>query len=168
MYRAACSDNEITIVLLFFLLQVGSNGLLSFRSRINPFTPSLFPTTNFVRNGFVVAPFWSDVDARIAGCIQYQVFDPVSDNATISEVSSYISQATNKSFSGVWMLVAEWRDVHPYPHGSRNPFQLDTNQEAIVNSVSKTKFYSGMVFRCRDIMGNVVLRTHMNAQMLRL
>ena len=71
-----------------------------------------------IRNSSVVAPFWSDVDTRIEGCIQYQVFDPVSDNATISEVSSYVSQATNRSFSGVWMLVAEWRDVHPFPHGS--------------------------------------------------
>lgn len=65
-----------------------------------------------------MAPFWADVDTRIEGSVQYQTFDPVNDNATISEVSDYISQATNSSFSGVWMLVAEWRDVHPYPHGS--------------------------------------------------
>ena len=65
----------------------------------------------------MVAPFWSVVDNRIEGSIQYQVFDAVTDNATISEVSSYISQAVNRSFNGVWMLVAEWRDVHPYPHG---------------------------------------------------
>ena len=68
-----------------------------------------------------------------------RVFHPMSDNSTISEVSSFISQATNSSFSGVWMLVAEWRDVHPYPHGSRDMFQLYSDQEAIVDSVSTTK-----------------------------
>ena len=66
----------------------------------------------------MVAPFWSDVDNRIEGSIQYQVFNAVTDNDTISEVSSYISQAVNSSFNGLWMLVAEWRDVHPYPHGN--------------------------------------------------
>ena len=83
-----------------------------------------------------MAPFWVDIDARTEGCIQYQVFDPMSDSSTISEVSSFISQTTSSSFSGVWMLVAEWRDVHPFPHGSRDKFQLDSNQEAIVDSVS--------------------------------
>ena len=33
-------------------------------------------------------------------------------------MNNFVSQAVNESFSGLWILVAEWRDVHPYPHGS--------------------------------------------------
>ena len=54
--------------------------------------------------------------------IRYQVFDATNsnDNTTITIVNDYVSQAVNDSFTGLWMMVAEWRDVHPFPHGSTN------------------------------------------------
>ena len=68
----------------------------------------------------MVAPFWADVDNRRAGQIRYQVLSAtnLAANGTIEGVSRFISHAINESFSGLWMLLAEWRDVHPYPHGS--------------------------------------------------
>ena len=106
-----------------FTTQIGSNGLISFAKPFNSYSPSLFPTSRaFVSNGYVVAPFWADVDTRRNGMIRYQVFDATNsnDNATITIVNDYVSQAVNDSFTGLWMMVAEWRDVHPFPHGSTN------------------------------------------------
>ena len=104
----------------FFSLKVGDNGVISFGSPFFFYEPSLFPTYNvFIRNSFVVAPFWADVDNRRAGQIRYQVLSAtnLAANGTIEHVSRFISHEINESFSGLWMLVAEWRDVHPYPHG---------------------------------------------------
>ena len=72
----------------------------------------------------MVAPFWADVDNRRAGQIRYQVLNAtnLAANHTIEKVSKFVSQNVNESFSGLWMLVAEWRDVHPYPHGEVNRF----------------------------------------------
>ena len=100
--------------------------MISFGSPFFFDRPSLFPTFNiFIRNSFVVAPFWADVDNRRAGQIRYQVLTTtnLAANDTIEEVSRFISQEVNESFSGLWMLVAEWRDVHPYPHGDITNFQ---------------------------------------------
>ena len=111
-------------------LQVGDNGVISFGSPFLFHRPSLFPTNiETIRHRFVVAPFWADVDSRRSGLIRYQVLDATKhSNATINEVSSYISQTVNESFSGLWMLVAEWQNVHPYPHG--------TVESAYTNKVS--------------------------------
>ena len=43
---------------------------------------------------YVVAPFWSVLTAELTQ-FSTTVFDAVTDNDTISEVSSYISQAVN-------------------------------------------------------------------------
>ena len=84
----------------------------------------------------MVAPFWSSVDNTIEGTIQYQVFDAVTDEDALSEVSSYISQAVNSSFNGVWMLVAEWRDMHPFPHGDGILDDFTGRVSKLVNGLS--------------------------------
>ena len=99
--------------------------------------PLLFPTFNpSIGNSFVVAPFWANVDNRRAGQIRYQVLTAtnLAANDTIEEVSRFISQEVNESFSGLWMLVAEWRDVHPYPHGNFY-FSQYTNRVSCDNNV---------------------------------
>ena len=95
--------------------------MISFDSPFHFFTPSRFPHFyRSTRESFVVAPFWADVDSRRTGQIRYQVLTATNQNAnaTIEQVNRFISQVVNESFSGLWLLVAEWRDVHPYPHGS--------------------------------------------------
>ena len=82
-----------------------------------------FPTINpNIRSASVVAPFWADVDNRKSGEINYQVYDAMNQDAipTIDSVSQYISQVVKTNFCGLWMLLIEWRDVHPFPHGEIN------------------------------------------------
>ena len=39
-------------------------------------------------------------------------------NAILERLSGFISAESNVSFTGSWMLVAQWDRVHPFPHGS--------------------------------------------------
>lgn len=93
--------------------------------------PVLFPTNQLaIRNSLVVAPFWSDVDVRLEGRIYFKKFvrtlGSEQDIEWLNFVSGYIankqSDATN--FTGNTMLVAQWQDVPPYPHGAGNIVDL--------------------------------------------
>eukprot|EP00731_Ephydatia_muelleri_P037202 Em0418g1a len=95
---------------------VGANGIISFGAGYTSNNPQLFPTNNAVtRNAYVVAPFWSDNDLRLAGSVTYQVF-----TSQLADVNAFISDTTGTIFTGTWMLVAQWNGAHPFPHGS-NP-----------------------------------------------
>lgn len=68
-----------------------------------------------------MAPYYSDNDIRRSGEVYYDVFrrgSSTSDNIILDTVNHYIRLKTNEDFSGTFMILAEWRDVHPYPHGS--------------------------------------------------
>ena len=55
------------------------------------------------------------------GSVLYQTFssnNPLA-NDVFNDVNSFVKTSKNiTSYKGIWMLVMEWRDVHPYPHGS--------------------------------------------------
>ena len=123
-------------------LQVGDNGVISFGSPFRFYQTSLFPTSNqAINNSFVVAPYWADVDNRRAGQIRYQVLEATDKdaNATVEKVNEFVSQAVNETFSSLWMLVAEWRDVHLYPHRETDE---SNPQFASLNQVSKHGYRS--------------------------
>ena len=82
-------------------------------------------TANFpdgAPGAYVVAPYWDDVDLRRAGTISYEVHsmrgNNPGSNQLLDEVSGFVENSTGQSFQGSWMLVAEWKEVHPWPHGS--------------------------------------------------
>jgi len=73
----------------------------------------------------VVAPYWSDNDIRREGNVSYEVFQLQATGAygdqLLDDVSSYIRERnTSSQFRGSFMILAEWDDVHPYPHGASN------------------------------------------------
>ena len=86
--------------------------------------PEPFPgnTLSSVRKFHVVAPYWSDNDIRREGEVSYGVFQlqatgPYGDQL-LDEVSSHIRERNISSdFKGTFMILAEWKGVHPYPHG---------------------------------------------------
>jgi len=79
----------------------------------------------------VVAPYWSDNDIRRDGNVSYEVFQLQATGAygdmLLDYVSSYIRACRNTSsdFRGSFMILAEWRGVHPYPHGSNDAADND-------------------------------------------
>ena len=71
------------------------------------FTPEIFPLLSG-RDDLVIAPFWDDVDIRIAGQVQYR-----QSNASVllNQVGTNISNAFNTSFSPVLLFIATWNEV---------------------------------------------------------
>ena len=121
--RAAVQSSDKVLQLRFEILfpQVGTNGIISFRDPFYFHAPQLFPGIfSDVIGAYLVAPFWGDVDIRRAGNVLYEVMtEGASPEAAdlIMEVSNFVSNQTSDDFSGTWMLVAMWDQVHPYPHG---------------------------------------------------
>lgn len=107
------------------MIQVATNGLLSFGEAYSHYDPEPFPgTSTSVQNGHLIAPFWDDIDiSGGGGHVYYQTFSSDdSDSLTttnLNAVNTYINSVHGDgSFEGTWMLVAHWDQVSPYPHGS--------------------------------------------------
>lgn len=108
------------------MMQVATNGILSFGEAYNSYEPETFPgVSTGVQNGYLIAPFWDDVDiSGGGGSVYYQTFssedtDNPLTNTNLNAVNSYINSVHgDNNFAGVWMLVAHWDQVSPYPHGS--------------------------------------------------
>ena len=63
-----------------------------------------------------MAPFWSDVDIVQNGSVCYTVHEKGggrASNELLRQISAFIGGET---FDGIWMLVAQWEDVHMYPY----------------------------------------------------
>ncbi len=130
-------------------MQVGTNGIISFSNPWFFWYPETFPTTSFnTREAFVVAPFWADHDIRVEGTVSYKTysFGDGDSNIMLEYVSSFIRSNRNESFTGQWMLVANWTDVHPYPHGDGADFLSSSLREFVANV--STSHASKEVFVC--------------------
>jgi len=68
-----------------------------------------------------VAPYWADHDIRREGNVCYETFErgkSQNDDILLNRVSDFLNLNMSSNFSGSFMILAEWQDVHPYPHGS--------------------------------------------------
>ena len=69
-----------------------------------------------------MAPFWSDVDIVQDGSVCYTVHEKGGGRASdelLRQISTFIvsqSDVGGETFDGIWMLVAQWEDVHMYPY----------------------------------------------------
>lgn len=103
--------------------------------------PEQFPTIFFwTRQGFAVAPFWSDNDIRREGAVRYATYCNISDpQCTTSEIGQQLLDDVNRYFQGrqqegetrfvgEWLLIAHWDHVPPSPHGD-NDFQRFSEDE---------------------------------------
>lgn len=110
-------------------IQVASNGHISFHTGYTHFNAELLPTGNpSIYWDFIVAPFWSDIDLRLEGTVSWDIITRDQDQQILDQVSTHIQQNYNgaSTFSGEWMMVIAWNDVHPFPHGvgSTTPYSL--------------------------------------------
>lgn len=84
-----------------------------------PFTdnsPLAFPTNDpEVYWAYLAAPFWSNSDLRQEGSVTWEIH--TSDIQT-NNVSNFIQDEYGDTvFNGTWMVVVQWKNLHPYPHG---------------------------------------------------
>lgn len=112
------SQSQCTYFMNYLRLwQVASNGIISFGSAFTNFDATLFPNPNNqgIFNSFIVAPYWSDIDARVFGEIWYEthvVGQSTVSNSLLDRVSSLVrSEQNHPTFQGTWMLVATWNDT---------------------------------------------------------
>lgn len=95
------------------MLQVATNGLLSFGSAYGSFFNQPFPGSSTIFNRYLVAPFWDDVDTRYAdgGEISYEVHQ---SGYYLDRVNYFLRRNRPSRFEGTWMMVAYWDGVNPY------------------------------------------------------
>ena len=89
--------------------QINTNGIISFTSPVPTFSPRLFP----LRNRFLIAPFWADVDTRGSGEIYFQ---ETTDPSLLNKANVIIQRSTHQvvglsRFRPKWMLMATWYKV---------------------------------------------------------
>ena len=96
--------------------------MISFSRPFYYWYPSPFPGYYYLRRFYVVAPYWADHDIRRDGNVFYETFErgrSRNDDNVLDIVNRYLElNNLAQNFSGTFMILAEWQNVHPYPHGS--------------------------------------------------
>uniref|UniRef100_A0A3B5L676 NIDO domain-containing protein n=1 Tax=Xiphophorus couchianus TaxID=32473 RepID=A0A3B5L676_9TELE len=119
---------EISVAFPFFGdrhsgLYVNNNGLVSFLREVSQFTPVAFPIAGDRR---VVAPFWADVDNRLAGSVFYRQSQDASVLRRASgDVRTYFAEFPD--FNATWVLISTWHQVTFFGGNSQTPVQIYPN-----------------------------------------
>ena len=93
------------VIFIALMLQVNSNGVLSFRSSFTTPSPQSLPLST---SDIIVAPFWADVDITNAGNIFYRF---TNDTNILNGVEEKIRGAYNVDFSPALLFIATWDRV---------------------------------------------------------
>lgn len=114
-------------------MQIGDNGVISFGTPFFLFIPEAFPGSI---NIDVVAPYWSDNDIRREGSVKYEVLqagNSLREDMLLATVSDFITETLGNmtTFKGSYMILAEWNNVHSFPHGSSSSSLSPTQEEFI-------------------------------------
>ena len=102
-------------------IQISSNGLISLgRSYVFP-RPQTFPISSKV-----IAPYWTDIDLRKQGQINYTLVTTHSNDTigSITLVNNFLASNISVSFSADWILVAQWINVCPYRNSDCSNVQV--------------------------------------------
>ncbi|XP_019849593.1 PREDICTED: uncharacterized protein LOC109580630 [Amphimedon queenslandica] len=142
-------------------IYISIGGTFSMSGRFNYLYSTLFPSSiHGIRDSVVFAPMWNFYDIRREGSVSYQTFssnNPLANDA-FTGVNNFIRASKNiTSYKGIWMLVMEWKDVHPYPHGSYYYYYYDqilerhnTFQAILTTDGSDTHII--YTYKCGDII----------------
>ena len=106
--------NIFTFCALFciYIIQVNTNGILSFRSQFLSWTPQQFPFFGSP----LIAPFWDDVNINRFGNIFYrQSFDDTLLQRARDQIRESFSSSGN--FTPTVLLIATWDRVAEFAGG---------------------------------------------------
>ena len=100
---------NVYIPYINIILQINTNGVISFTAPVPTFTPQPFP----IANRFLIAPFWADVDTRGTGEIY---FKETVNRTLLTKARNVIRRATHQvaglsRFRPRWLLIATWYKV---------------------------------------------------------
>ena len=118
--------------------------MISFSKPFHKWYPSPFPGHYYQRRFYVVAPYWADHDIRKSGEVYYETFEKgksKTDDVVLDEVNRYVSLNTEQYFTGTFMILAEWQNVHPYPHGSYDFYDIIKSYPTIRSFINQVHIY---------------------------
>ena len=87
---------------------MNNNGDLTFNAPYSGYTPLPFP----IQGNPMIAPFFADVDTRLAGKVWYRA---TSDSALLAKAANDIRPIiTGPDFSPLWLFIATWDHIGYY------------------------------------------------------
>lgn len=91
-------------------MQVNTNGVISFLDQVSQYTPDSFPLGD---NRRLVAPFWADVDTRVAGQVFYR---ETTDQGLLQQASEDVQAnfVDHSKFKPTWLFISTWHEVAFY------------------------------------------------------
>ena len=87
------------------MLQVNTNGVVSFRSPFFQLFPLPFP---LFTNDILIAPFWDVIDTSQGGQV---LFRQTNDEDLLTEVGTAINDTFMVDFSPISLLIVTWDSV---------------------------------------------------------
>lgn len=106
--------------MILVLLQVNTNGDLTFDSPLSVYTPDAFPYGN---NNQIIAVYWGDIDTRKGGDIWYRESTSQSllRRASVEIQAAFPEQS---QFHASWIFIATWSDVVFYGANSNGQHKV--------------------------------------------
>lgn len=101
--------------MLWCLMQVNNNGLISFSKAVSNFTPSSFPLSNGLQ---LISPFWADVDTRETGTVWFR---ETNNSAVLRRARRDIQNikfVNQISFQPLFAFIVTWDRVGYYDNHS--------------------------------------------------
>ena len=125
------------------MMQVSTNGLISFGLSVPFTTGGLFYATN-INQYDVVAPYWIDNDASLNGIVSWQIHnsgDSILSDDIIHRVSNFIRMNTNSTnFNGKYVFIGNWSEMNKYPAAS-NLDRVRLSYKIILQVLTYTHFF---------------------------
>ena len=99
--------------LAIFLLQVISNGAISFGQAFLNSNPEVFPSSSGeVFWSYLAAPFWADISTTQSGSVSWEIHENLESPDLLAQVDNLIQQEYgDMNFNGLWMLIGFWENV---------------------------------------------------------
>lgn len=125
------------------LLQVSTNGILSFGSSFTRFQPTPLPFTSPP----LIAPFWADVDLRKGGSVFYR---QTTQSDILQQIAIATLQISGFQFVPTLAFIATWTAVPAFD----GRFQGLTNTFQVVLATNGTVSFVGFIYRDIQWTGN--------------
>ena len=102
----------INFHMIYCILQINSNGIISFAVSYN----KLYPEPFLINGKYFIAPYWADVDTRGTGDIYFKT---TTDDCLLSLAREIIQRGTCQvtevsRFKPKWLLIVTWYQVGYY------------------------------------------------------
>ena len=105
-YVSTC--NVLIIWHTWFNIQINTHGQISLGHSYVDWTPETFPISIKL-----IAPYWTDIDTRQQGQINYIIVTKQSNDSvgSIALINNFLASNVSVTFNADWILMAQWMKV---------------------------------------------------------